>query len=185
MATGKPSGQGTRDQSEVDEGNVVEVTFGNLADADQCQIRDEMSKELEEIEAARLREKLACYHKTRNVVVQKVDTAKVLASKVSAQPLPSEELAYMVDVSIASMYGTNLAQLTCVLAEDIRHTLDSFKHDLDDNLLKQIKTVVKEVVENAQGKHTVDLTGASTQQALPQGGVGYGRGTPYYTASKP
>jgi hypothetical protein len=66
MATGKPSGQGTRDQSEVHEGSVVEVTFGNLADADQCQIRDEMSKELEEIEAARLHEKLACYHKTRN-----------------------------------------------------------------------------------------------------------------------
>jgi hypothetical protein len=34
-----------------------------------------MKKELEEVEAARLREKLACYQKTRNGVVQKADTA--------------------------------------------------------------------------------------------------------------
>jgi hypothetical protein len=76
MAAGKPASQGAGDRSEVDEGNVVEVTFGDLAEADQRRIKEEMKKELEEVEAARLREKLACYQKTRNGVVQKADTAR-------------------------------------------------------------------------------------------------------------
>jgi hypothetical protein len=73
---------------------------------------------------------------------------------------------------VASKYGTDLAQLTCVLAEDVRFTLDSLKQDLDDNLPKQIKSVVKELVGNVQGKQTVDLAGASAQQASPHVGVG-------------
>jgi hypothetical protein len=152
MAAGKPASQGAGDRSEVDEGNVVEVTFDDLAEADQCRIKEEMKKELEEVEEARLRGKLACYQKTQNGVVQKADTTRALASKVSTQPLPPEELAHLVDVSVASKYGTDLAQLTHVLAEDARFTLDSFKHDLDDKLPKQIKSVVKELVGNVQGK---------------------------------
>jgi hypothetical protein len=102
MAAGKPASQGAGDRSEVDEGNVVEVTFDGLAEADQHRIMEEMKKELEEVEAARLREKLACYQKTRNGVAQKADTARSSASKVSTQPLPPEELAHLVDVSVAS-----------------------------------------------------------------------------------
>jgi hypothetical protein len=75
MAAGKTASHGTGDRSEVDEGNVVEVTFGDLAEADQRRIKEEMKKELEEVEAARLREKLVCYQKIRNGVVQKADTA--------------------------------------------------------------------------------------------------------------
>jgi hypothetical protein len=172
MAAGKPASQGARDQSEVDEGNVVEVTFGDLAEADQRQIKEEMKKELEEVEAARLREKLACYQKTWSGVVQKADTARASASKVSTQPLPPEELAHLVDVSVASKYDTDLAHLTRVLAKDVHFNLNSFKHDLDDNLPKQIKSVVKELVGNVQGKQTVDLAGASAQQASPHIGAG-------------
>jgi hypothetical protein len=120
-----------------------------------------MKKELEEVEVARLHEKLACYQKTRNGVVQKADTARASASKVSTEPLPPAELAHLVDVSVASKYDTDLAQLTRVLAEDVRFTLDSFKHDLDNNLPKQIKSVVKELVGNMQGKQTVNLASAS------------------------
>jgi hypothetical protein len=109
IAAGKPASQGGGDWSEVGEGNVVEVTFGDLAEADQRRIKEEMKKELEKVEAARLREKLAGYQKTRNGVVQKADTARASASKVSTQPLLPEELAHLVDVSVASKYGTDLA----------------------------------------------------------------------------
>jgi hypothetical protein len=80
---------------------VVEVIFGDLAEADQRRIKEEMRKELEEIEVARLREKLACYQKTRNGVVQKADTTKASSSKVNPTTLTPEELAHLVDVSVA------------------------------------------------------------------------------------
>jgi hypothetical protein len=76
-----------------------------------------------------------------------------------------------VDVSIASKYGIDLAQLTRVLAEDIHHTLDSFRHDLDDNLPRQIRSVVKEVVGNVQGKQTADTANiANSHTSLPNEG---------------
>jgi hypothetical protein len=40
MVAGKPGSQGGGDRSEVDEGNVVEVTFDDLAEADQRRIKD-------------------------------------------------------------------------------------------------------------------------------------------------
>jgi hypothetical protein len=95
----------------------------------------------------------------------------VSASKVSTQPLPPEELAHLVDVSVARKYVTDLAQLTHVLAEDVHHTLDSFMHDLDDNLPRQIRSVVKEVIGNTQGNQAADTARTATQQAtLPHEG---------------
>jgi hypothetical protein len=86
MAADKPSGQGGN-WSEVDERNVIGVTFGELAEEDQRRIREEMRRELEEVEAMKMREKLACYQKTRGGVVQKADTTKVSTSKASLSPL--------------------------------------------------------------------------------------------------
>jgi hypothetical protein len=86
-----------------------------------------MKRELEELEAIRMREMLVCYQKTRNGVVKKADIAKPSSSKV----------------------------------EDMRSTLDSFKHDIDDNLPRQVKSMVKEVLGNTQGKQMADTTSIS------------------------
>jgi hypothetical protein len=67
----------------------------------------------------------------------------------------------LVDVSVASKYGADLAQLTHALAEDVWCMIDSFKHHLDDNLPRQIRFIVKEVMGGAQGKRTVDTISAS------------------------
>jgi hypothetical protein len=150
---------------------VIGITFGDLSEEDQRRVKGEMRHKLEEIEAVKMWEKLACYQKTRGGVVQKADTVKVSASKVSTQPLPPEELAHLVDVSVARKYVTDLAQLTHVLAEDVHHTLDSFMHDIDDNLPRQIRSVVKEVVGNTQGNQAADTARTATQQAtLPHEG---------------
>jgi hypothetical protein len=65
-------------------------------------------------------------------------------------------------------YGEHL---THTLAEDVRHTLDSFRQDLDDSLPRQIKTVVKEVVGTTKGKRATDAPGTlAPHMASPHGG---------------
>jgi hypothetical protein len=44
---------------------VIGVTFGDLSEEDQRRIKLEMRHEMEEIEAVRMRETLACYQKMR------------------------------------------------------------------------------------------------------------------------
>jgi hypothetical protein len=60
MAVGKPSRQETRNRSEIDPKNAIRVGMDDLLEDDQCRIREEMKKDLEELEAIRMREKLAC-----------------------------------------------------------------------------------------------------------------------------
>jgi hypothetical protein len=48
--------------------------------------------------------------------------AAVTSAKVNAQLCP-EDLVHMVDVSVASKYGTDLTQFTRVVAEDMHNTL--------------------------------------------------------------
>jgi hypothetical protein len=64
--------KGVGDNSDIDEKNVIEVTFGDLAEEDQLKIKAEMNRELEDIESTKWREKLACYQKTRNGVIQRM-----------------------------------------------------------------------------------------------------------------
>jgi hypothetical protein len=59
---------------------------------------------------------------------------------------------HLVDVSITSKYGADLAQLTRILAEDMRNTLNLFWCDLDNNLPKQIRLVLREVMGDVHGK---------------------------------
>jgi hypothetical protein len=60
MAVGKSSRQETRNRSEIDPKNAIRVGMDDLLEDDQCRIREEMKKDLEELEAIRMREKLAC-----------------------------------------------------------------------------------------------------------------------------
>jgi hypothetical protein len=83
LVVSRPSNQEGGDRSEVDEGNMIGVAFFDLGEADQCWIREEMRRVLEEIEAIKMREKLACYLKPRGGVVRKADTTKASTSKVS------------------------------------------------------------------------------------------------------
>jgi hypothetical protein len=177
MAANKPSGQETRSRAEVDQRNVIGVTFSDLPEDDQRRIKDEMRCELEEIEAAKMREKLACYQRTRSGVVQKADTTKATSSKVNPSSLTPEDLVHLVDVSMASKYGADLAQLTRALAKNVRHTLESFRQDMDDNLPRQIKNIVKEVVGVTQGKQSTDTAGFTAPHAtLPHTETGAAAG---------
>jgi hypothetical protein len=76
------------------------------------------------------------------------DMVKASLSKVNSSSLTPEDLVHLVDVLVVSKYGADLTHLTHVLAEDVRHMLDSNKQDLDNKLFRKIKFVVKEVIGN-------------------------------------
>jgi hypothetical protein len=104
--------------------------------------------------------------------VQKAGTAKASLSKVNPSSLSPKELVHLVDASMASKYGAD--------PEDVWSTLHSFRHDLDDILRKQVRSVVKEVIGNTQGKHVVDTSATAVpQMMLPLGGVGVTTGGGY------
>jgi hypothetical protein len=74
--------------------------------------------------------------------VQKADIVKVSSPKVNPATLTLEELVHLVDVSVVSKYGADLAQLTRVSVEDMQGTIELFKHDLDNSLPMQIRSAV-------------------------------------------
>jgi hypothetical protein len=65
--------------------------------------------------------------------VKKYDMEAASGAKVNSQLNP-EDLAHMIDVSVAGMYGADLTQFTHVVVEDMRSMLDTFKQDLNSNL---------------------------------------------------
>jgi hypothetical protein len=56
--------------------------------------------------------------------------------------LSPEDLAHLVDVSVSSKYGAHLTQFTHVVTEDKHNTLETFKTDLNNNLPRQVRSVV-------------------------------------------
>jgi hypothetical protein len=78
-----------------------------------------MRRELEEVEATKMCDKLACYQRTRSDIVQMVDTVKATVSKLNSSSFIPEDLVHLVDVSVTSKYDVDLAQLMHALAEDM------------------------------------------------------------------
>jgi hypothetical protein len=77
--------------------------------------------------------------------------ASASGAKVNSALNP-EDLAHMVDVSVASKYGDDLTQLTWVMVEDLRSTFDALKQDLSSSLPRQVRAVVQQINGEAQGK---------------------------------
>jgi hypothetical protein len=59
--------------------------------------------------------------------------------------LSPEDLAQLVDVSVASKYGTDLTHFTCVIIKNMHSTLKTFETDLNNNLLRQVRSVVQQI----------------------------------------
>jgi hypothetical protein len=65
------------DDSHIDPRHVIEVTMEDNSELDMTVLQ----REMEECEAARLRDKLACLQKTRSGVIKKMDTASSSSKK--------------------------------------------------------------------------------------------------------
>jgi hypothetical protein len=59
--------------------------------------------------------------------------------------LSPEDLAQLVDVSVASKYGIDITHFTCVIIENMHSTLKTFETDLNNNLLRQVRSVVQQI----------------------------------------
>jgi hypothetical protein len=57
-----------------------------------------------------------------------------------------------MDAVVASEYANDLSNLTHVIPDDVRSTLESFKTDLQNTLPRQIRSVVQQVQGEEQGK---------------------------------
>jgi hypothetical protein len=67
----------------------------DLAEEDRKEVERELEEEMAEIR----RRKLACFQKTRNDVVKKVEVVSATNTKVMF-PLSPKDLVHMVDVSV-------------------------------------------------------------------------------------
>jgi hypothetical protein len=77
-----------------------------------------------------------------------------------------KELVQFMDVAVASKYGNDLSNLTCVITDDVCSTLESFKTDLQNTLPRQIRSVVQQVQGEAQGKQP-DLAHSTPYTVAP------------------
>jgi hypothetical protein len=110
------------DNTGVHAKNAINVEMEDLNDDNRKMVEQELEQEMAELR----RRKLACFQKTCSDVIKKADTAAASRVKVNSALSP-EDLAHMVDMSVASKYGDDLTQLTWVMAGDLRSTFDALK----------------------------------------------------------
>jgi hypothetical protein len=82
-------------------------------------------------------------------------TATMVAASTVTPNMTPEELVKFMDVAVASKYGNDLSNLTCVIIDDVRSTLESFKTDLHNALSRQIRSVVQQVQGEDQGRQPI------------------------------
>jgi shikimate kinase len=92
------------DNAVVHARNAINVSMEYLTEEYRKEVEQELEKEMAELRKRRQ----ACFQKTRNGVIKKTDTTSASGTKVNSALSP-EDLAHMVDVSVASKYGDDLA----------------------------------------------------------------------------
>jgi hypothetical protein len=127
-------------RTEVGPHSTIGVAMEDLPEAE----RITLEKELEE-ETAVTRRKLTCFQKTRTRVIKKTTPTVMTAASTVTPNMTPEELVKVMDVAVASKYGNDLSNLTRVITDDVRSTLESFKTDLQNALPRQIRLVVQQV----------------------------------------
>jgi hypothetical protein len=79
-------------------------------------------------------------------------TATTTATSTVTHNMTPEEFVKFMDVALASKYGNELSNLTCVITDDVHSMFQSVKTDLQNALPRQIRSVVQQVQGEAQGK---------------------------------
>jgi hypothetical protein len=78
---------------------------------------------------AATRRKLTCFQKTRTGVIKKtaptVTTTTTMATTSTVTPnMTPEEIVKFMDVAVASKYGNDLSNFTCVITDDVCSMLE-------------------------------------------------------------
>jgi hypothetical protein len=142
--------------------NAINLAMEDLVKADWKEVEKEIEEELAEI----WKRKLACFQRTHNGVVKKLDMMATSSTKVNSH-LNQEYLGHMVDVSVASKYGADLTQFTQVMAKDMRNTFDTLKQDLNASLPRQVRALVQQIKSEAQGKRVEAIVAVTIHSTVP------------------
>jgi hypothetical protein len=96
----------------------------------------------------------------RNGVMKKGD---VKDGKCSYAPFSLDDLAEMIDVSASSKYEAGLEGMTPMLMDSLHGSFESFKldskHDAEERLARQVRSVVQQVLGEVKGKGEVETMG--------------------------
>jgi hypothetical protein len=123
---------------EVRPHHTIVVAMEDLPEAEKIALKKELQEEM-----VAARSKLACFQKTRTGVIKKTIPDIMTMAPMVTSNLTPKELVKLVDVSVASKYGTDLTQISHIIADDMRNTLESFKTDLHNTLPRQVRWVVQ------------------------------------------
>jgi hypothetical protein len=96
-------------------------------------------------------------------------------------PFTLEELVDMIDVSVNRKCSADLEGITCTLTDGLHNSLESFKldckQDVDNNLHRQVRSMVQQILREGRGKRDTDMTPIMTPDL---GAMGMGtQGSPY------
>jgi hypothetical protein len=146
-----------KNASDLDRDNIIPVTLDDLSEED----RREFERGIEEEKAARLKQ----YFKTRSGAVKKV-TAPNPPPTVKTKVINSnEEIAHLVDVSVASKYGSDMANTARTITQ-LASSFDKFKEQFETNLPHQVRSVVLQMNDVQCDKQPMSLENNSFN-ALP------------------
>ena len=142
-----------KDGSDLNPDNIIAVTLENLPE-DEWQ---KLEQELEEERVEKLKQKLAGFQRTRNGVIQKVATPSHPAgvSKTAC----TEEIAHLIDASVASKYGKQMTDMARTITESVVSKIDEFKEqfnkDIQISLPRQIRSMVLQANDERYEKQPV------------------------------
>jgi hypothetical protein len=90
-------------------------------------------------------EEARVFPKNRHGVIKKTVLAITTTATTTSMVTPNltpEELVKFMDVAVASKYENDLKNFTCTITKEVHSILDTFKTDLQNTLLRQIRSVV-------------------------------------------
>lgn len=137
------------DDSAVDPKNIIAVGLDDLTEEDRQELERELKHELEEEKMERTKKKLACFQKTRSGAFKKV------RSEVN-KPICSDDLASLIDVSVANKFGADLTHMAHTITESLSDKIASFKEqfnkDIENSLPRQVRSVLLQINDEHREK---------------------------------
>ena len=148
-----------KDGSILTTDNIIPVTLDDLSE-DQ---RRELEQKLEDQKAEGLKLMLAEYSKTRSgAVVKKVMPPSPSSAANTKVSNATEEIAHLIDASVASKYGSDMANTTHAMMQ-LTSKLDEFKDDLP----RQVRSVVLQNNDEYRGKQQMPTENLSSHSYTP------------------
>jgi hypothetical protein len=151
-----------KDASNLNLDNIIPATLEDLSEDDQREIE----RELEEEKAERLKVKLAGYLKTRNGFIKKVPAPNLTAASSTEVNKSPEEIAHLVDVSVASKYGSDMANA----ARTVTQLANKFE-EFETSLPHKIRSLLLQTNGENFGKNLAPLDNGSQPSNMHTPGV--------------